>query len=86
MLQRTERPANCGNMERIVFVKKEDCTSCNQCADSLPKYFQMDANDTAESHIAGKRINEAPIPESDLKYVQAEIDECPGECIHWKET
>ena len=72
-------------MDRIVFVKKEDCTSCNACADGLPRYFQMDANDTAESHVAGKQLNAAPIPEEDWKSVQAEIDDCPGECIHWKE-
>ncbi|MBL8020140.1 MAG: ferredoxin [Leptospirales bacterium] len=71
-------------MERIAFVKKEDCTSCNQCADSLPRYFQMDDNDTAESHIQGRQINQAPIPEDDQRLVQNEMDECPGECIHWK--
>lgn len=72
------------SMERIVFVKKEDCTSCNQCADTLPRYFQMDAGDTAESHVNGKLINAAPVPEEDWKTVQTEIDECPGECIQWK--
>ncbi|MBP9889935.1 MAG: ferredoxin, partial [Leptospiraceae bacterium] len=26
-------------MGRIAYVNKDDCTSCNQCADNLPKYF-----------------------------------------------
>ena len=35
-------------MGRIAYVNKDDCTSCNQCADNLPKYFQMDDNDNSE--------------------------------------
>ena len=73
------------DLTKIVYVKKEDCTSCNQCSDNLSKYFQMDEDDLAESHINGNHINQAPIPESDLDLVQNEVDECPGECITWKE-
>lgn len=71
-------------MERIAFVRKEDCTSCNQCADSLPRYFRMDRLDTAETHVNGSFVNAAPVPEEDWKLVQNEMDECPGECIQWK--
>lgn len=70
--------------EKIVYVNKDDCTSCNQCADNLPKFFQMDDEDIAESHINGSNINNAPIQEEEQSLVQNEIDECPGECIHWK--
>ncbi|ASV08152.1 ferredoxin [Leptospira interrogans serovar Canicola] len=69
---------------KIAYVDKDNCTSCNQCADNLPKYFQMDDNDTSETHIGGEMINQAPIPEEDWKIVQKEMDECPGECIQWK--
>ncbi|PNV76558.1 ferredoxin [Leptospira inadai] len=69
---------------KIAYVDKDNCTSCNQCADNLPKYFQMDDNDTSETHIGGDQINQAPIPEEEWKIVQKEMDECPGECIHWK--
>ncbi len=69
---------------RIVFVKKEDCTSCRGCADTLPQYFQMDESDLAESHIHGNDLNAATIPEKDQAAVQGEIDDCPGECIHWQ--
>ena len=71
-------------MGRIAHVIKEDCTSCNQCADNLPKYFQMDDNDNSETHIGGEFINNAEIPDEDIKRVQKEMDECPGECIKWK--
>lgn len=70
--------------ERIVFVDKDDCTSCNQCADNLPQYFQMDEDDVAESHINGGSVNNASVPEDDHDKVQNEIEICPGECIHWK--
>ena len=71
-------------MGRIVGVNKDDCTSCNQCADNLPKYFRMDDDDLAESHVSGSNVNKADIPEEDHALVQNEVDECPGECIHWK--
>ncbi|EMK01983.1 4Fe-4S single cluster domain protein [Leptospira sp. B5-022] len=44
----------------------------------------MDDNDTSETHIGGENVNQAPIPEEDWKTVQKEMDECPGECIHWR--
>lgn len=71
-------------MGRIAHVLKEDCTSCSQCADNLPKYFQMGEDDCSETHIGGKNINNAEIPDEDIKRVQKEMDECPGECIKWK--
>lgn len=73
-----------GMSERIVYVVKDDCTSCRACADGLPRYFQMDADDLAESHKNGGMINAAVIPEEDQELVQQEMDDCPGECIHWK--
>ncbi|MDX1960095.1 MAG: ferredoxin [Leptospiraceae bacterium] len=71
-------------MGKIAYVNKDDCTSCNQCADNLPKYFRMDENDTSETHINGENVNNAEIPEEDVARVQKEMDECPGECILWK--
>lgn len=50
----------------------------------MPKYFQMDADDISETHIDGSNINNAEIPDEEVKAVQKEMDECPGECIHWK--
>jgi len=70
---------------KVVYVSKDDCTSCNQCTDNLPKYFRLDDDGIAESHVGGQNINAAPVPDNDQKLVQTEIDECPGECIHWKD-
>jgi len=50
-------------MGKVAYVNKDDCTSCNQCADNLPKYFQMDENDTSETHLNGQNINNVEIPE-----------------------
>jgi len=71
---------------RIAYVDKDNCTSCNQCADNLPKYFMMDEEDLSQTHLLGDRINDAPVPFEDQAVVQKEMDECPGECIHWKKN
>jgi ferredoxin len=72
-------------MSKKVAVNKDDCTSCSLCADTLPHYFRLDADDLAESHNSGDNVNDADIPEPDYDAVQESIDDCPGECIHWKE-
>ena len=69
---------------KVVSVEKDDCTACSQCADNLPKYFRVDDDGIAESHIDGDSVNKAEIPEEDQKLVENEINECPGECIHWQ--
>jgi ferredoxin len=71
-------------MSKIVYVEKDDCTACNQCIDNLPKYFRADDDGLAESHVNGETVNAAPVEDADESLVQAEIDACPGECIHWK--
>lgn len=70
--------------DKNVYVDKDDCTSCNLCADTLPHYFRMDDEDLAESHNGGDNVNDAAVPEDDHDKVQEAIDDCPGECIHWK--
>ena len=69
---------------KIVHVNKDDCTSCSLCADTLPNYFRMDSSDLAESHNTGTNTNNAQVPDSDESKVQEAINDCPGECIHWK--
>jgi len=71
-------------MSKTVYVEKDDCTSCSQCSDNLPKYFRLDDDGLAESHVGGGSVNAAAVPDGDVGAVQAEIDACPGECIHWK--
>ena len=71
-------------MSKKVTVDKDDCTSCSLCADTLPQYFRMDDDDLAETHNDGSSINDANVPENDHEKVQETIDDCPGECIHWK--
>lgn len=72
-------------MSRKVEVNKDDCTSCSLCADTLPHYFRLDPDDLAESHNNGENVNDADIPDADHEAVQESIDDCPGECIQWKE-
>ncbi|MCB1147726.1 MAG: ferredoxin [Leptospiraceae bacterium] len=72
-------------MGKVVHVNKDDCTSCSLCADTLPNYFRLDSDDLAESHNLGDNVNNAQIPDEDIAKVQESIDDCPGECILWKE-
>ena len=71
-------------MSKVAYVDKDECTSCNQCADNLPKYFRMDDDDIAETHLDGGSANAAEVADGDIDAMQNEIDECPGECIKWK--
>ncbi|MBV6494406.1 MAG: hypothetical protein LDLANPLL_02439 [Turneriella sp.] len=72
-------------MSRKVHIIKDDCTSCSLCSDTLPKYFRMDSDDLAETHNDGANVNDAVVAEEDYTKVQESIDDCPGECIQWKD-
>ncbi len=71
-------------MSKVVSVNKDDCTSCNLCVDTVPKYFRLDADDLAESHNDGGDVNAAAVADGDISSVQEAIDSCPAECIVWK--
>ena len=45
----------------------------------------MDDDDIAETHNDGANVQNAEVEPEENELVQNEIDECPGECIHWKE-
>ena len=62
-------------MAKEVYIDRDECTSCGQCADDLPEIFAVDDDDIAI--VVGHNGSEDEI--------QEEIDACPGECIHWKE-
>ncbi len=72
-------------MPRKVWVIKDDCTSCSLCVDTHPQYFRMDSDDLSETHNNGENINDAFVPDEDIPKIQEIIDDCPGECIKWKE-
>ncbi len=63
-------------MAKEIYIDRDECTSCVQCADNLPEVFAMDDEDIA-TVIDHEGASEDAI--------QEEIDTCPGECIHWKE-
>ena len=67
-----------------VFVDKGNCTSCGLCAETHPHYFRMDDDDLAESHNRGVNPNAASVHDDHRPVVQVAINDCPGECIHWK--
>lgn len=71
-------------MSKVVFVEKDECTSCSLCSDTAPNYFRLDDDDLAESHNDGENVQEAVVPDEEIDTVQEMLDDCPAECIHWK--
>ena len=67
-----------------VHVDKENCTACGLCAELQPDYFRIDDDDLAESHNQGDNVNDAAVASGDRDDVQLAMDDCPGECIHWR--
>ncbi len=62
-------------MARNLYVDEDECTGCELCVDTLPEVFEMNGN---VSHVHN--------PEgADEDKIQNVMDNCPVECIHWKE-
>jgi len=64
-------------MARTVWVDQEECISCGLCVDNLPEVFRYNDEGKAEAFDSAGAGEEE---------IQSEaIDQCPTECIHWKE-
>ena len=65
-------------MARIPVIDADECTACESCVDTCPEVFKMsDDGDLAVVH------NPTGAPEAKI---QEAIDDCPVECISWKEA
>ena len=62
-------------MAKEIYVDEEECTGCELCVDTLPEVFEMKDD-------ISKVINSSGASEDKIQEV---IDDCPSECIHWKE-
>jgi ferredoxin len=62
-------------MARNLYVDENECTGCEFCVDSLPDVFKMKNNVSHVYNPAG----------ADEDKIQEVIDNCPVECIHWKD-
>ena len=61
---------------KVPWVDRDECTSCGQCTEIASNTFEMDDEDIAV--VAD--------PEGDPEEtIQEAIDDCPAECIHWRE-
>jgi len=63
-------------MAKEVYVDESECTGCELCVDELPEVFEMNDDNVSIVHNP-KGADEAKIQEA--------IDDCPSECIKWKE-
>jgi len=62
-------------MAREVYVDDSECTGCELCVDTLPEVFEMKDDVSVVHNSTG----------ADEEKIQEVIDDCPSECIHWKE-
>lgn len=63
-------------MVRGIIVDQQECIGCGLCSEIASGVFQL--NDEGVSEV----INPGGDEESKI---QAAIDECPVECIHWED-
>jgi ferredoxin len=61
--------------ERELVVELEDCIACGTCLEYCPSAFELGADGRA-------RVVPHSAPEVE---VQAAIDACPTQCIHWRD-
>ena len=63
-------------MAKVPVVDQDTCTGCELCMETAPNTFAM--NDDGVSEVTNPQGD----PEEDI---QRAIDDCPVECIAWKE-
>ena len=63
-------------MAKAPVVDQDACTGCELCTEEAPNTFKM--NDDGVTEV----VNPTGDPED---AIQAAIDNCPAECISWKE-
>lgn len=63
-------------MAKIPYVDQEECTGCGLCEDTCPGVFRLNEDGVAEVYNPEGASEEE---------IQEAIDNCPVECIHWKE-
>ena len=62
-------------MSSELYVDRDDCTGCGNCAETLPEVFRLE--DSLSSVIPGAAAG------ADMEEIEDVIGECPGACINW---
>lgn len=63
-------------MSRELYVDENECTGCEYCVIKLPNVFKIN------EHGISVPLSVDGVSESEIQFV---IDNCPAECIFWKE-
>lgn len=64
-------------MSKKVYIETEDCIGCENCVELCPEIFQFDAQENVAFVIMEEGGSEECIDEA--------IEDCPVECILWKD-
>ena len=64
-------------MAKIPYVDQNECTGCELCMEMCPEVFRMNEEGLSEAY------NREGAPE---EKIQDAIDNCPVECISWKDA
>ncbi len=63
-------------MARVPYVDEEECTGCELCVETCPEVFRMNEEELSEVYDPGGAAEDQ---------IQEAIDNCPVECIHWRD-
>ncbi len=73
-----------------VTIDREECTSCAQCWEICPEFFEQNGDDefsqVVEEHRTGGNPAEGEAPEELADSVKEAAEACPVEIIHLEET
>lgn len=64
-------------MAREFYIVQEDCLACGSCAELCPDCFRFEEGVTEHAEVIGFDCPEEKVIEA--------MDNCPGQCILWKE-
>jgi len=70
----------------IATIDREECTSCGQCWDICPDFFEQSSDDDfsqiVEEYRIGGNLAKGEVPEELEEEVKEATDACPVEIIH----
>ncbi|MEW5949533.1 MAG: ferredoxin [Thermodesulfobacteriota bacterium] len=64
-------------MAKEFYIVAEDCLACGSCAELCPDCFRFEEGAMEHAEVTGFDCPEEKVQEA--------MDNCPGQCIFWRE-